>query len=268
MAVKRDSRYPGRWTPADADFPLGGPKNRTTTTSQDGSYFNRDFIADYEAFFQRLMAEGGVTVNETPDTAPTSQFYSALLSAMASNSLQFADMVGFIMPFHMEGSLDGWLDLKGGEYSRTTDAILWAYAQSTGLIIAQATKDADPETYAMYFGDGDGSTTFTLPNHHLGHFLRGTPSGKTHGSTELDAIQNFTASVGLRSMDGGNSMVVAVSGSAAPYSSSTTQSTVSTSADVRPIKGFTIDPSLSVNTDDEVRPLTANLSYKIHRGWK
>lgn len=78
MAVKRDSRYPGRWTAADADFPLGGPKNRTTPTSQDGSYFNRDFIADYEAFFQRLMAEGGVTANETPDTAPTSQFFEAL----------------------------------------------------------------------------------------------------------------------------------------------------------------------------------------------
>lgn len=80
MAVKRDSRYPGRWTPADADFPLGGPKNRTTPTSNDGSYFNRDFISDYEAFFQRLMVEGGVTVNEAPDTAPTSQFFEAMLN--------------------------------------------------------------------------------------------------------------------------------------------------------------------------------------------
>lgn len=79
MAVKRDSRYPGRWTAANADFPLGGPKNRTTYTSKDGSYFDREWIADYEAFYQRLMSEAGIAANGSSDTAPTSQFYSALI---------------------------------------------------------------------------------------------------------------------------------------------------------------------------------------------
>lgn len=79
MAIKRDQRYPGRWTPANADFPLGGPKNRTTSTSQDGSYFDREWIADYEAFYQRLMSEAGIAANGSSDTAPTSQFYNALI---------------------------------------------------------------------------------------------------------------------------------------------------------------------------------------------
>lgn len=82
MAINRADRYPGRWEPANADYPLGGPKNRTSPTSKDGSYFEKDWIADYEAFFQRLIIEGGISVNETPDTAPTSQFYDALTASV------------------------------------------------------------------------------------------------------------------------------------------------------------------------------------------
>ncbi|RQW64040.1 hypothetical protein EES38_05395 [Vibrio viridaestus] len=179
------------------------------------------------------------------------------------------NMVGWILPFHMEGSVDGFLDLKGGEYSRTTDAILWAYAQSTELTIDQATKDADPETYAMYFGEGDGSTTFTLPNFHLGHYIHGTGPGDIHGSTLGDAIRNITGST---------------SGFHSPYNSSAEsgsgvmgQSIESQllndilgqetgSNDV--VLSVNIDASRTVPVADVNRPMTGNLSYKIHRGWK
>jgi len=94
MAIKRDVKYPGRWNPADSDFPMGGPKNRTTATSLDGSFFDREFMADYESFFQRLMTEAGIAANESSDTAPTSQFFSALESVMASTPSDWdADVV-------------------------------------------------------------------------------------------------------------------------------------------------------------------------------
>lgn len=192
MAVKRDSRYPGRWTPADADFPLGGPKNRTTPTSQDGSYFNRDFIADYEAFFQRLMAEGGVTANEAPDTAPTSQFYEALSSLIIP--------VGFTSYSTLSTQPAGrWIKGNGSELSRTAYADLFAAASASSNYVSQALKDADPEAYAGYYGDGDGSTTFTLPDLR-GEFIRtwddgrGVDAGRGFGSFQGDAIRNISGS--------------------------------------------------------------------------
>ena len=106
-----------------------------------------------------------------------------------------ANMVGMIGEFHQSGEKPAWIDLKGGELSRSTDQLLWDYAVAAGMVITQATKDADPMTHAMKFGDGDGATTFTVPNHHLGHFVRGNPNGVNHGDTQGDAIRNITGMV-------------------------------------------------------------------------
>lgn len=159
MAVKRDSRYPGRWTPADADFPLGGPKNRTTSTSQDGSYFNRDFIADYEAFFQRLMAEGGVTVNETPDTAPTSQFFAAMQNYLFSASNSFIKSETSEPAFHVSGgSLRTACDIKV-----SVDGKLLTFAANETISTPTLLVGVD---YAIY-ATADGlivSSNFTFPD--------------------------------------------------------------------------------------------------------
>lgn len=159
MAVKRDSRYPGRWTPADADFPLGGPKNRTTSTSQDGSYFNRDFIADYEAFFQRLMAEGGVTANEAPDTAPTSQFFAAMQNYLFSASNAFIKSETSEPAFHVSGgSLRTACDIKV-----SVDGKLLTFAANEVISTPVLLVGVD---YAIY-ATADGlivSNNFTFPD--------------------------------------------------------------------------------------------------------
>jgi hypothetical protein len=82
MTIQRDVKYPGRWIAADADYPLGGPKNRTTPTSADGSYFDKDWIADSEAFHGKLIADAGITPNNTPDTAQASQIHDAFVDAI------------------------------------------------------------------------------------------------------------------------------------------------------------------------------------------
>lgn len=159
MAVKRDSRYPGRWTPADADFPLGGPKNRTTPTSQDGSYFNRDFISDYEAFFQRLIVEGGVTVNETPDTAPTSQFFEAMQNYFFSTSNAFIKSETSEPAFHVSGgSLRTACDIKV-----SVDGKLLTFAANETISTPTLLVGVD---YAIY-ATADGlvvSNNFTVPD--------------------------------------------------------------------------------------------------------
>ena len=99
MAVRKDLLYPGRWNPSDADFPLGGPKNRTAPGSQDGSYFDNAWIKDYEAFFGRLMTESGVNANEASDTAANSQFFEALIKGSVANPRN-SDWSGFLDPSH------------------------------------------------------------------------------------------------------------------------------------------------------------------------
>ncbi|OEE30738.1 hypothetical protein A1QO_15510 [Vibrio genomosp. F10 str. ZF-129] len=174
-----------------------------------------------------------------------------------------ANMVGMIGEFHQSGEKPAWIDLKGGELSRITDKLLWDYAVAAGMVIDQATKDADPMIHAMKFGDGDGATTFTLPNHHLGHFIRGNPSNVSHGSTQGDAIRNITGGVSsvygpLKTNTGALSLE--------EYGSSPAKVGV-IGADPGANRTIEFDASKVVPTSTENRPYTGNLSIKIHRGW-
>ena len=85
MAINRSTRYPGRWGAANSNYPLGVPKNRTSATSNDGSYFEKDWISDYEAFFGALLTGAGTSPNGSVDTATSSQLYDALNSLIASS---------------------------------------------------------------------------------------------------------------------------------------------------------------------------------------
>lgn len=187
---------------------------------------------------------------------------------------QLKHLTGLIGEFHDSGAKPGWVDLKGGELSRTTDKLLWDYAVAAGMTVAQATKDADPMTHAMKFGDGDGATTFTLPNHHLGHFVRGTPSGVSHGQTQGDAIRNIKGSVNLRDdtlpnsvrgLAGHTGVFTAESGSSSVHGIGTKSIGGGVHPEMR--SDLIMNASLQVPTAQEVRPYTANISIKIHRGW-
>lgn len=66
----------------------------------------------------------------------------------------------------------GYLALSGGSFSRTTYARLYAWALTSGLMAATEASKADGQ-----FGPGDGSATFSLPNHNKGYFHRGWNGG-------------------------------------------------------------------------------------------
>ncbi|MGR5363603.1 hypothetical protein ACPV54_22265 [Vibrio mediterranei] len=179
-----------------------------------------------------------------------------------------ANMVGMIGEFHQSGEKPAWIDLKGGELSRTTDKLLWDYAVAAGMVITQATKDADPMTHAMKFGDGDGVTSFTLPNHHLGHFVRGAPSGIDHGETQGDAIRNINGNFTIREFLGGAKTITSADGVISLTGKRTTSANrVQATSDAANADVITFDASSVVPTSTENRPYTANLSIKIHRGW-
>lgn len=92
MALKRNERYPGRFENPTTAQPQGAFKNRTSPTSQDGSYLEADWVNDWSGFFGRLLTLAGVTPNGNVDTASTSQYYDALKSLFLQRANPFADI--------------------------------------------------------------------------------------------------------------------------------------------------------------------------------
>ncbi|CAL9962058.1 tail fiber protein [Vibrio phage K165] len=253
MAIRKDNDYPGRWLAASPDYPMGNPKNRTTSISKDGSYLEKKWIQDYEAFFGAMMNYAAITPSGTVDTAGSSQFFDALQSCILKTR------VGQTAQIH-SAQIPNWLlKADGSTVSRVVDDVLWDHASNSGLVISQATKDANPEQYAMYYGDGDGSATFSLPNWYLGHFARGNPSGVSLGETQEDAIRNIVGS--LSDISGGINCN-GLGAFAVEYIGTKSAGT----NDIAGQYNATYDASRVTPTASENRPKSGHINVCIERG--
>ena len=91
----------------------------------------------------------------------------------------------------------GEVALNGAEISREEYSIAWAKIKNTSNLIDQASKDADPITYGGFWGEGDGSATFTLPIVG-GEFIRmfddgrGVDDGRNFASYQEDEIKSHS----------------------------------------------------------------------------
>lgn len=92
MALKRNERYPLRFANPTPAHPQGAFKNRTSPTSQDGSYLESDWANDWDGFFARLMTVASVTPNGNVDTGTSSQYYDALMKIALQRSNPFGDI--------------------------------------------------------------------------------------------------------------------------------------------------------------------------------
>lgn len=184
-----------------------------------------------------------------------------LLEVFLSQYVKFSDRTGEWRYSDIEGDEAGWIDLKGGELDREIDALLWNRAEVHNLIVSQALKDAEPKIYAGYYGDGNGSNSFTLPNLHLGHFVRGNKVGVDHGETQSDAIRNIKGTLDFIETK-----------SISPTGVFKEDKTPTPSTHRVAGSGYnsfvTFDASLVVPTADENRPDALNWTAKICRGWK
>jgi len=123
---------------------------------------------------------GGITSNELASGAVTTNALAdgAVNQAKASNMLLPS---GAIMAFAMNGAPTGWLAANGSAVSRTTYSDLWTALGTT----------------SSPYGQGDGSTTFNLPDLR-GYFVRGsgtnsdgTASG-TFAAKQADELKSHT----------------------------------------------------------------------------
>lgn len=93
MALKRDTRYPGRFTAGDAAHPQGAFKNRTAPGAADGSYLEQDWANDWDGFFARILTLAGVTANGTVDSGTSSQYATALLSLLLQKGNNLSEIL-------------------------------------------------------------------------------------------------------------------------------------------------------------------------------
>lgn len=127
MALKRNERYPGRFENPTTAQPQGAFKNRTSPTSQDGSYLEADWVNDWSGFFGRLLTAGSITANGNVDTALDSQYYTALIAAIKSElgtaaqrnvgtgNNNIPDMTSFVSNDNAQA---GWNILPNGHISQ------------------------------------------------------------------------------------------------------------------------------------------------------
>jgi microcystin-dependent protein len=131
-----------------------------------------------------IPKDGSVTTPKLADTAVT----------LAKLDFAVTGMVAFFLG---NAAPLGWLKINGALLSRTTYAALWAYAQASGNIVTDAAWLAGA---TGSFSQGDGSTTFRLPDAR-GEFLRGwddargVDSGRSFGSTQSHALQTHNHTV-------------------------------------------------------------------------
>ena len=92
---------------------------------------------------------------------------------------------GTILDYTANSAPDGYIIANGAELSRTTFNRLYNWALANNLIINQSEI---PSTAHGFYGTGNGSTTFTIPDLR-GVFKRSVDLGSNRGGTSLGTYQ-------------------------------------------------------------------------------
>ena len=130
---------------------------------------------------------------ERHQTSYQTDSWSAWVKIDGVDKLSKTDLIGEVAFFARTTPPSGWLKANGAAISRTTYAALFAAIGTT-------------------FGDGDGRTTFNLPDLR-GEFLRGLDDGRNIdrdrrlGTAQGDAIRNITGKLDSSAMGSGNQVL-------------------------------------------------------------
>ncbi|CAK3192729.1 Phage Tail Collar Domain [Vibrio crassostreae] len=187
--------------------PRVGTRGYFTESNDDGSpsYPGQDWFNAVIREFQTAATDGGITFD--PDRF---DHLSRFIQSLGTNAV-YDGLVGFVLPDStMQVSPDRAFLADGAEYNRADYPKLWNKVNGTAMLVSQSLINADPETYAANYGDGDGSTTFTLPNYGLRPHLAAAGAFGAVGTTVEDHIQNIMGN--LSTGDSGTTLGTFVSG--------------------------------------------------------
>ncbi len=133
------------------------------------------------------------------------------VGAFAGTGATLLVPTGAVMPFAMNSAPSGWLAADGSTVSRSTYSALWTALGTT----------------SSPYGQGDGSTTFNLPDLR-GYFVRGAGTNSdgtaagTFGAKQADDLKSHTHEVDMSGSNGPMAAGPAGNGPAARYSTTGT----------------------------------------------
>lgn len=248
MALNRSTRYPGRFNAATTTHPQGAFKNRTSPTSQDGSYLEADWANDWDGFFGSLLSAAGLTADGNVDAVGASQYYSALSALFRSASTivpisgggtgETIDgsliPVGIPQPWSLSTPPTGWIICNGASFSATTYPKLAIAYPSLVL----------PDLRANVIRGWDNG--------------RGIDTSRVLLSEQTDAIRNITGNVNPGFFDG-----AAASFTGAFTALGTTTQTVRGSNSTLTATAFQFDASRVVPTASENRMRNIAFNYIV-----
>jgi len=216
MALQRDARYPNRYDPATPAQPQGAFKNRTTPTSQDGAYMERDWLNDWSACFSSLLVEADITPNNVVDEVGASQYYDAM-SQLREVEPRNNDWNGYFDPAHQaqlpspagypnttptpysagdEWSLGNYA--LGGTISVDSDGAIWSLGTEKRYEYTQEQIDLidvnkvpvfikAQDGKVFYFKNGDAGVVVSI----AGTTLTVTLDAAIFGVTGIDKVWRF-----------------------------------------------------------------------------
>lgn len=191
MALKLNERYPGRFVNPSGEYPLGSFKNRTTPTSKDGSYLEKDWANDKEGFFQSLIYSAGLVANGLVDKVGASQYFDALSAVIKLTSIPWSKVTNRPTTVSGYGITDA-MPVAGGPYYPSFNGMRIA-AESGGYGAIggyQGWGSNGSGTYQFINNKGGGSTGGFLFTHsdasgNLTNAMRYTPDGRLAVAVEL-----------------------------------------------------------------------------------
>lgn len=80
-------KYPGQVIDSNPDYPYGEPQNASFPGSGNGTPLEKDWVGDWFGLCQAIAITAGITPNEIPDNANSSQLLTALQSLFAPYSV-------------------------------------------------------------------------------------------------------------------------------------------------------------------------------------
>jgi len=114
MALNRSNKYPGRFLSPTTLHPQGAFKNRTSPTSQDGSYLEADWMNDIDGFFARALNIANVTPNGNVDDGSSSQLFDAVVAATPGRLLDVKTITSTTVYVPTTGTKTLIVELIGG----------------------------------------------------------------------------------------------------------------------------------------------------------
>jgi len=211
MAINLNTVYQGRALPPNANYPDGAFRNRTSPTAQDGTYLEQDWLNTFWGFFTHMMNEAGITPDGSIDDVLSSQYFDALDAVMAAKITAgaFLPLAGGTMTGATVLNADPTLALHaatkqyvdagsvgvGNIAFTASSSIPSGYLAANGATISRATYADLFTAYGTFWGAGDGSITFDLPDFR-GEFFRaldsgrGVDTGRVFGSFQADQLKN------------------------------------------------------------------------------